>query len=203
MNNLKIVYKKPTEYDNSTISISYTDSSTNSDIVTEPKTITESNIKNLNQDSNIGITESTKNSEVELKKSLENEISNIVFSDDEINNLVFVLKKNIMSLTDKNEIIKYIDNFFKINKLNEEVKNKILMKLNESVNSLVKSNSDSNLKQNDIKEDTKNINTLQNKKTSVNNPNGNSTKILGLEIGLWGIICIIIILLILYMKKRN
>ncbi len=197
MNNLKIVYKKPTEYDNSTISISYTDSSTNSDIVTEP------NIKNLNQDLNIDITESTKNSEIELKKSLENEISNIVFSDDEINNLVFVLKKNIMSLTDKNEIIKYIDNFFKINKLNEEVKNKILMKLNESVNSLVKSNSDSNLKQNDIKEDTKNINTLQNKKTSVNNPNGSSTKILRLEIGLWGIICIIIILLILYMKKRN
>ncbi len=200
MNNLKIVYKKPTEYDNSTISISYTDSSTNSDTITESNVIEETNTQKYNQDLSIDV---TKNSKIELKKSLENEIKNIEFSDDEINNLVFVLKKNIMSLTDKNEIIKYIDNFFKINKLNEEVKNKILMKLNESINTLVKSNSNSSLKQNDTKEDLKNISMIQNQKTSVNNQNVSSTKILGLDIGLWGIICIIIILLFLYMKKRN
>lgn len=197
MNNLKIVYKKPTEYDNSTISVSYTDSSTNSDLSTNTDISKEYDNKELNN--NIGV---IGNLHHNLIESSENKMLNTMFSDDEIDNLVFVLKKNIMSLSEKNQIIKYIDNFFQVNNLNEEVKNKILLKLNESIDTILKTNDQKQKINSDIILNKTDENS-SNPKKSLNNLNSNSKKILGLDIGLWGIICIIIILLFLYMRKRN
>jgi hypothetical protein len=224
MNNLKIVYKKPTEYDNSTISISSYDYNTESDYDDKKynQQLSDQNIESINTSTNTttnittNITTNTPTNTSNIpNKSLNQEDSlntnqdadNYVDNtDDQFDHVVTLLKNNIINYKNKEEIIKYIDNFFTINNFSERDKNIILLKLNELIIKPVKLNYTDRID----KENKNDIKKLDTSKTlSIDEDNliytdsKNSTKMFGLDINLWGILCIIIVLLFLYTRKKS
>lgn len=206
MNNLKIVYKKPTEYDNSTISISSYDYNTESDPNDEE--LLDQNIKSTNTLYNT-INKSLNQQELlNTSQDLDNYTNNSDEQFEEFDQVVTILKNNIINYKNKEEIIKYIDNFFTINKFSEQNKNIILLKLNESITKPVKlNNADADDVDKENKNDIKKLETLKTLSNDQNNLNKtdskNSTKMFGLDINLWGIICIIMVLLFLYTRKKS
>jgi uncharacterized membrane protein len=96
--NFKIIYKKPTTYDDLTILSN--NSQDNPEIIQEddPEIIQEDNVSNT------------------------------------IENIVNVIKNDIITLKNKDDIINYIDNYFKNNNFDEKTQSDILIRLNTIIN---------------------------------------------------------------------
>ena len=111
-NNFKIIYKKPTTYDDLTILSN--NSQNDSEIIQEdlPEIIQENN-------------------------------------NNTIENIVNIIKNDIITLKNKDEIINYIDNYFDNNNFDEKIQSDILIRLNTIINTHQNIISPTNYKIND------------------------------------------------------
>ena len=186
MNNLKdvkIVYKKPNEYDNATLSMysNYTND-------------TNSQENNELQLGNI--------SEEKIKDNIINNSNNNNYSESEIDEIVLNIKKNILEYKSKEDVIKYIDKFFELNKFNDDNKNKILIKLNKIITEQTKNlinNTNINSSTNQTINQTINHNNVIDNKIHNKNDEKN---IFGLGLNYWFSLSIFIIILLFFIRKK-
>ncbi len=175
LQDIKIVYKKPNEYDNATLSMysNYTNDTDNLD-----------NKEIVNQDNNVS----------ELKKSESDNELQKNYSDEQIEQIVLNIKKNIVNYKSKEDVIRFIDKFFELNKFNDNSKNKILIKLDKIIIEQVKNidNKQSNL----------NSNNITNKENDNKNDVENKNNIFGLGLNYWFGISLFIIILLFMLKKK-
>lgn len=204
MNNLKIVYKKPTEYDNSTISLASSGVYTDSDIDLNIKDEKHNDVENKLENNNIKIDSNKTDNYNKLNKIDTNMVDNINYeiNEEQINRIVLLLKNKLLNYNEKTEIIKYIDNFFELNKFSNEEKNKILTRLNELIIKDVKV-PEIILPEKVINSSDNNKDYSNNNNEKITNPIEKTSKILGLDISLWGILCVIIVLVFLYIRKNK